>query len=65
MADALNDAIDANATGPKKVVRDGVEVEQHSIPDQIALAKYRASAAAARKSGFPVRIQKFVPPGAP
>lgn len=40
MADELQDAIAKNAAGPKRVQTDGVEVEQHALPDQIAADEY-------------------------
>ncbi len=49
---------------PRKAKADGVEVEQHPLPDQLAAAKYLDGKAATRKTGsLGIRLQKLVPPG--
>jgi len=42
MADDLKDAIKQNAEGPKQAAADGVNVQQHSLPDQVAADKHLA-----------------------
>ena len=42
MAEDLKDAIKQNAGGPKQAGADGVNVQQHSLDDQIAADKYLA-----------------------
>ncbi|HPP28912.1 MAG TPA: hypothetical protein PLV57_20585 [Phycisphaerae bacterium] len=64
MADDLKDAIRQNAQGPKQVSTDGVNVEQHSLADQIAADKYLAAKdAAARNPAKGFARVKIVPPG--
>ncbi len=43
MAEDLEDTIEQNAAGPKQASADGVSVQQHSLPDQIAADKHLAS----------------------
>ena len=59
----LEDNIRDNAAGPKRAKGDSAEVEQHSLPDQIAADKYLASKAAAKKKGLGIKLTKLVPPG--
>ena len=64
MAEDLKEAIEQNATGPRQAAGDGVNVQQHSLPDQIAADKYLAGKEAVSKDpakGF-TRV-KIVPPG--
>jgi hypothetical protein len=64
MADELTpEKIAENAADPKRVTIDGSTVEQHSIGDQIAADKYRASKAAVKGAKRGLNISKFVPPG--
>ena len=62
MAD-LEDNIRDNASGPKRAKGDSVEVEQHSLPDQIAADRYLNSKAAAKKKGLGIKLTKLSPPG--
>lgn len=65
MTDAIDTAISTNAAGPKRAQGDSGSVEQHSLADQIAAAKYLKSLdEAARTTGWSIRRQKMVPPGA-
>ncbi len=64
MADDLQDSIRENAAGPKRAKGDSAEVEQHSLPDQIAADKYLASKQASRKKGLGIALKKISPPGA-
>ena len=63
MADDLQDSIRENAAGPKRAKGDSAEVEQHSLPDQIAADKYLASKQASRKKGLGIALKKLSPPG--
>ena len=65
MADDLKDTIEQNAQGPRQATADGVNVQQHSLPDQIAADKYLAAkrAAATNPAKAFTRV-KIVPPGA-
>ena len=65
VADDLKDTIQQNAQGPRQASVDGVSVQQHSLPDQIAADKYLAAkkAAATNPAKAFTRV-KIVPPGA-
>ena len=64
MADELDSTIETNAKGPKQAAADGVNVQQHSLPDQIAADKYLASKQAAAKNPAKAFTRvKIVPPG--
>jgi len=63
MAENLDDSIRENAAGPKRAKGDSSEVEQHSLPDQIAADKYLASKQASRKKGLGIALKKLSPPG--
>jgi len=61
--DTIKDAIEENATGPRRASGDSGSVEQHPIPDQIAGDKHIASKAASRATGFGIRLLKIKPGG--
>ena len=63
MAENLDEQIRDNAAGPKRAKGDSAEVEQHSLPDQIAADKYLASKQASRKKGLGIALKKLSPPG--
>ena len=63
MAENLDDNIRENASGPKRAKGDSAEVEQHSLPDQIAADKYLASKQASRKKGLGIALKKLSPSG--
>jgi len=63
MAENLEEQIRENAAGPKRAKGDSAEVEQHSLPDQIAADKYLASKQASRKKGLGIALKKLYPPG--
>lgn len=63
MAEEMEDNIRQNAAGPKKAKGDSAEVEQHSLPDQIAADRYLASKHATKKKGLGAIFKKLVPPG--
>jgi len=60
----IEDAIEQNALGPKRVQVANHSVEQQAIADQIKADEYLASKIAAKKSQFGLRFSKIVPPGA-
>ena len=65
MADDIENAIVQNAQNPASAEADGVKVQQHPLPDQIAADKYLAGKDAVRRCparGF-VRV-KVVSSGA-
>ena len=67
MADAektTDDIIEDIAANPKRVRGDSGELEEHPIPDLIALKKFQTSSAAAKRRGFPLRLFRTSPPGA-
>lgn len=53
--------IQQNAQAPRRVSGDTGSAEQHSIPDQIAAAKFASSNTAARR-GLGIRYVKLRPP---
>ena len=62
MAVEIEDAIETNATGPKKASVDGVSVEQHDLEDQIEADRYLKGQRAAA-AGLGVRRVLVSPPG--
>ncbi len=60
----LEQAIQENATGPKKAQGDAGSVEQHGLPDQIAADRYLASKRAMTSKMKGLQLSKLVPPGA-
>jgi hypothetical protein len=62
-ASNLKDAILENALGPKRVSGDAGSVEQHSLSDQIAAARFLQSKKATRKPGLGIRLTKLSPDG--
>jgi hypothetical protein len=64
MADTtVQDAMKANAQGPKRAQGDAGSVEQHDLKDQIEADRYLNSKEAAKK-GLGVKMTKVIPPGA-
>lgn len=63
MADEIKDALLENAQGPKRAQGDQGSVEQHSLPDQIAAAKFAAASNALKKPNLGLNLIKIVPPG--
>ena len=64
MAEDLEDTIEQNSAGPKQASADGVSVQQHSLPDQIAADKYLASKRAMSSNPAKAFVRvKIVPPG--
>ena len=64
MADDVATKLRENAAGPKRARGDAGEVEQHALPDQVAVDRYLASKQAAKAKGLGVRVGQLVPPGA-
>jgi hypothetical protein len=63
MAEELDETIKTNVQAPKQVSADGVNVQQHSLPDQIAADKYLQSKKASRTRGLGIHLIKLSPPG--
>ena len=63
MAEDLEDKIVENAQGPQRARGDSGEIEQHSLPDQIAADMYIAQKAASKAKGLGIRFFKLSPPG--
>lgn len=59
----LTEALVDNATGPKRAKGDQGEMEQHSLPDQIAVDRYVRNQAAASAGPRALRVSRIVPPG--
>lgn len=62
--DDLETALAAALAGPLRSKVDTVEVQQHSLPDQIAMAKHLASINSTRDFSKAFTRMKIVPPGA-
>jgi len=62
--ETIEDAIDQNARGPKRVQVANQSVEQQSVDDQIKADQYLAAKKAAKKSHLGLRFTKIIPPGA-
>lgn len=63
MTEDLQDAIKQNAEGPKQASADGVNVQQHSLADQIAADKYVEAKKARKNPAKAFTRVKIVPPG--
>ena len=59
----LENTIADNAAGPRKAGNETGNVEQHSIPDQIAADRYIESKKAARQAGLGIKLTKLSPGG--
>ena len=64
MPEELQDKIEENAQAPRRAVVDGVEAEQHSLPDQIAADRYLAAKEAAKKPHRGLRFTQLRHSGA-
>lgn len=64
MSDDLKPEIIDNAEGPKRMKGDEGEIEQHSLPDQIAADKYAKGITGVDTQTRGLRFNKFKPPGA-
>lgn len=63
MADDLEQSIRENAQQPAKTSVDSVNVEQHSLADQIEADRYLQSREAMRSKRLGLRFTRIVPPG--
>ena len=63
MTDDIQQAIEENAMGPRRAKGDSGEVEQHSIPDQIAADKHLQSKRATQSKGLGIKLNKISPDG--
>ena len=61
--DTVEEAIEENATGPRKASGDAGSVEQHSLSEQIEADKYLAAKKAARLKGLGIKLAKISPGG--
>lgn len=64
LTEEIDNTIQQNAQGPAKAGADGVTVEQHPLPDQIAADKYLESKKASRVKGLGIKLVKLSPGGA-
>ena len=60
----IEDAIEQNAKGPKRVQVANQSVEPQAIADQIKADEYLAAKSAAKKAQMGLRFSKIIPPGA-
>lgn len=60
---SVEEAIIANAIGPKKVSGDAGSVEQHSLAEQLELERYLQSKRASQGPGPGIRLRKIRPDG--
>lgn len=60
----ISDAIETNATGPRRVRVGNQEVEQHPLKDQIEADNHVAAKTAATRNHLGIRFRKIIPPGA-
>lgn len=63
MAGEIDNAIRDNATAPASISADGRTVTEHSLPDQIAAAKFLAAQTAVAGPTLGLWFGKIVPPG--
>jgi hypothetical protein len=64
MVEELDNSIEQNAAGPKQASADGVTVQQHPLPDQIAAEKHVAGNRAFSRNPAKAFIRvKIVHPG--
>jgi len=63
MSDTLENAIEENATGPKKASGDAGSVEQHSLKDLIEADKHLAAKKASAAKGLGIKLAKISPGG--
>jgi len=63
VADPIEQAIQENATGPKKASGDSGSVEKHDLEDQIEADRYLNSKKAMGKKGLGIKSAKLSPPG--
>ena len=59
--DALAQSVADNVSAPKRAKTDAIEVEGHSLPDQIAAVKFAGAAAATSNPFAALRYAQSVP----
>lgn len=64
MPEEIQQAIEENATQPRRGNVDGVDIEQHPLPDQIEADRYLASKNAMSVATRGLRFNVIKPPGA-
>lgn len=64
MADDLQTELEEAAAGPAEARDDEGSMKAQPLPDLIAADKHVRRTAAARRTGLPMRMGKFRPPGA-
>ena len=63
MSETLENAIEENATGPKRASGDAGSVEQHSLKDLIEADKHLAAKKASAAKGLGIKLAKISPGG--
>ena len=63
MTQDIDNAIETNASGPRKASGDSGSVDQHGLADQIAADKYLESKKASRSQGLGIKLAKISPGG--
>jgi hypothetical protein len=61
MSDA--EQIATNASQPKSIKTDGLEVVEHGVPDQIAADQHEQNQKATKSPTLGLRFAKMIPPG--
>lgn len=64
MADDLQDELETAAGGPAEARDDEGSMKSHPLPDLIEADKHIRRTASAARTGLPIRVGKFRPPGA-
>lgn len=62
--EAVETAMSAAISNPKRVKTDAAEVENHAITDYIKAAQYLGGSAASSRPRRGLRFTKLIPPGA-
>lgn len=62
-ADEQDATLAESAQQPAKVEGDSGSVEQHPLPDQIAVDRYLSTKRAVRSRKLGIRLGKIIPPG--
>ena len=61
---AVESALSAAISGPKRVKTDAAEVEQHTVDEYVKAAQYLGGSAAGSRPRRGLRMTKVIPPGA-
>ena len=63
--DSLSESVASSAAGPKKIFVEGMgSSEEHTLPEQIAAAKFKPLATTRRRVGGGIRFTQATPGGA-